>query len=281
VRAAAGFLLLAAVIAVGPACAARGAGAPPVLLQSKPFRVEATFEDSGGLPWFMAEITVSGGGRSYVLPTAIRADSGGSAAALGELRRSMGWKDDFFFVRTSCGPGNAWKCVNEAVFESGDNGPVGLGRLSARAGEGYATCRVNGAFLDFDADFEINDLTSHAGAPGFDVVLLGKDGRLVGDPGATWARNERRFAANDSLAHAHVGPQSSGGREFWEPAITPRLENALIAKWCGRESLADSVVAEARGVLPGEIGAAFAKLVATVEPGALPRTSRLLPSPGE
>jgi hypothetical protein len=252
---------------------------PPVVLLEQPVRVVAKLAgDGSGL--FGGTIVVSRGDRRFDLSTVVipaQRDTA-FAAAIAELRRSMGWKGRYLFVTTSCGPGNNWKCGSDAVFTLVNGELVGLGSLIARAGAEYGTCWWGGAFHELDADFEGNDLTSHGNSPRIELLLHERGGRLVGDTDSTWTINATQFALNEGLARTTTQPEVIGYRRSWEFAISPRLENAMLAKYCGRTAALDSVIAEARGVLPAEVMGPFQELLARIEPGALPRRSRLLPA---
>jgi hypothetical protein len=194
------------------------------------------------------------------------------ANAVRRLRRTIGWRHGYLFVRTECGGGNAWKCMSESVFRVRNGRLVGLGTLATRSvAEGIATSWRNGMFWDADTDLEINELTSHGGAPWFELRLRERDGRLVADIDSTWAANAREYAARDSASLANAKPP--GAQETWDSVISPRLGNAAVARYCGRANLLAAILAEARGVLPADRFATFQAVIARIEPGALPRSS--------
>lgn len=281
----AAFAVLAMLLSFARVSVAAGPPAPaparqPIVLVEQPIRVEAQIaKDRSGF-WLCA-LDVGREKRHYELRTVVRPEPAEDTidGVVALLRRSMGWKDRYFFVTTSCGPGNAWKCESEAAFTLVGGRLVGLGSLAAREGSGFGTCYHDGTFLDLDTEFEGNDLTSHAGAPRIDVVLHERGGLLVGDADSSWALNAGQFAVNDSIARANTQPEVSGYRRIWEFALTPRLENAMLAKYCGRTAVLDSILAESRRVLPAEAMGPFQEMMSRVEPAALPRRSRLMPSP--
>lgn len=252
--------------------------APEVLLEA-PVRVVARVANLSP-EIYVARLDVSRGARRFELRTVVQlADPDtGYAVALARLRESMGWKDRYFFVATHCGPGNIWKCASEAVFTLAKGELVGLGRLAVWGDDAFGTSYANGAFRDLDSDLEINDLLSHAASPRIDVVLREQDGTLVGDSAATWTLNAEQFALNDSLAKVRTEPDIVGYRRVWELVITPRLENAMLAKFCGRTATLDAIVAEAKRVLPAEAMAQFVPLLGRVTPLALPARSHLEPA---
>ena len=285
-RVAAG-LALAAVLLVPAAALARAAGyAPPsasrdALLYDGPLSVVANFEDSLP-PHVRVDVAVKhvlpGRGGSgpilevselatdLILPGAASWDS-----AVAALRRTTGPRGRYFFVRTECGGGNAWKCASESVFMLHDGGLVALGTLATWPEGGVGSSWTGHGFRDYDADLEINGATSHAGAPGFEIELRERDGRLVGDTGATWRALRKRWRRNELDAKTHA--KSPGENGTWDSVIAPRLANAAIARWCGRVPEASRIEAEAQTVLPAERFGAFEAALSRIVPGALPTSS--------
>ena len=246
-----------------------GSVARPVVLLDKPVRVVARprpMDATGSTHGF--DLDVIHGRERYALETVVLTEN--ADHAIDVVRRTTGWKRGYLFLRSDCGGGNAWKCSNETVFALRHGRLVALGTLAAGDDHAFGGCLGDSVFHDFDGDFEITDLTSHAGAPAFAVTLRERDGRLVGDPDRTWAENAATFASNDSVARANTQPD---GRQ-WEMVLSPRFENAVIAKYCGRDRELAATLTEARRVLPAGILARLEAELAKVVPGALPRTSR-------
>lgn len=260
---------------------ARGAEPPPsvaspdpVVLLDAPTRVEArmTTPDPDGQAYEF-EITVGQGRERYRLTTMLLlSDARGDSAAWAALRGGIGWRDGYLFVRTECGAGNAWKCSAETVFARRYGHLVALGSLLARAERRPGTCWDGRIFQDYDADLEFVDGMCHACSPGFPIWLVERNGRLVADRERTWAQNARFAAANDSLARANPTPPADG--TAWDSWVTPRLANACLARYCGREAELLAWLAEVRRVASPKLFAEFQKPLALVKPGALPRTSR-------
>jgi hypothetical protein len=198
--------------------------------------------------------------------------------AITVLRRSIGWKDGFLFVRQECGGGNMWRCNVEDVFELRRGRLVPLGALAARAPAGIGTCREHGRFLDVYDDLEINPVTSHAGAPAFQIVARAQDGRLVVDPAETWDLDLGGFRSRQALAEALKRPAPEDPRTDaegrWEGVVSPRLANAALARYCDRAEELNATLREAEAVLPPPVLARFRKALEVVEPGRLPRATR-------
>jgi hypothetical protein len=267
--------------AIQPDSARNRSALPPVVLLEKPVRVVARpleLEHDGGP--FVFRLSVEHGEQRFDLETRLVLGAGDRLPeAVAALRRTTGWKDGYLFVRTECGGGTRWKCATESVFMLRAGRLVALGSLLAGEERELATSWRGGAFHDIDADFEGYGLTKQVGAPRFDVLLHEREGRLVADTDSTWILNATQFADYESVAKANKQPEVTGYRQSWVFAYSPRLCNAVLAKYCGRAATLDSTLMEARAVLPAEILKSFDELLAKVETGALPRTSRLPPSP--
>jgi len=266
--------LIALVILAGAAVAhaaprhraARSAPAPTVVVLDSIARVTARPRSRPGEFPVVFDLRVTHASERWAFTTAVLEDS--LPRALGVLRRTTGWKDGYLFVRSDCGTGALWKCRSEVVFALRGRRLVALATLPAR-GDAVGTSLRDSVFRDLHADFEANALTTHAGAPGFAVLLRDAGGRLVADTALTWAWNARKFERNDSLARATARFDSTD----WDRAVTPRFENALLAKYCGRTAELAATVREARRTLPPAVFALFDAELARLEPGALPRAS--------
>jgi hypothetical protein len=261
--------------AAGPNPARAGDIARPIVILERPVRVVALPSPREAPDYPLTfQLSLEHGAERCTLQTMLVLPRGNStlAAATTRLRRTIGWRHGYLFVRTECGGGNAWKCASEAVFGLRNGHLAGLGTLAARSrSTGIGTSWRNGLFRDAQTDLEINELTSHAGAPWFELRLRERDGRLVADVDSTWAANTREFAAREAAARENAKPP--GENETWDSVISPRLGNAALAKYCGRTGLLAAIMAEAHGVLPPDRFATFSEVIAGIEPGALPRSS--------
>ncbi|MBK7769560.1 MAG: hypothetical protein IPI48_03225 [bacterium] len=173
------------------------AAGQPIAILERPVRVIATPQDpTPGGGWYLFDLAVEYGDQRCDLVTAVLVPAeDGERAAWARLRRTIGWKGDYLFVLNECGAGNTWKCASEAVFMLRDGRLIALGSLRSRGpsdpgdSDEIGTSYRDGAFGDIYADCEVNDLTSHAGAPWFEVVLLEHEGSLVPDLLRTWDLN--------------------------------------------------------------------------------------------
>ncbi|MBK9777909.1 MAG: hypothetical protein IPP62_16390 [bacterium] len=256
------------------------AAGQPIVILEQPVRVIATPQDpTPGGGWYLFDLAVEYGDQRCDLVTAVLVPGDeGERLAWEHLRRTIGWKGDYLFVLSECGAGNTWKCASEAVFMLRDERLVALGSLLARGpahpGESdeIGTSYRYGAFIDIYADYESNDLTSHAGAPRFDVVLLEQEGKLVPDLLRTWDLNRNLYEHNFRISRPSPDedPTSSGYERIYA-----WLPNAVLAKYCNRQVELAETLAEARAALPADVMQVFEAELAGVEAGVLPRRSRL------
>ncbi len=255
-----------------PDTARAGSVGKEIVILDQPVRVTAVLKESEPADWHYAfVIFVEHHATRFTLSTDLvmqRSDK--LVDATNVLRRTIGWKDHFLFVRTDCGTGNAWQCTSESIFALRGDQLVGLGTLLG-AERRLATSWDGRFFHGIYADLEGNDLTSHAGAPWFEVLYRERGGRLVPDVDSTWSANAGPFATWDSTAVATSAP--AGPEGGWETVVAPRFSRAALAKYCRRDRELAAVLAESRRVLPQRLFEAFTSELARVEPGVLPRTS--------
>ncbi|MBK7672816.1 MAG: hypothetical protein IPJ24_15735 [bacterium] len=256
------------------------AAGQPIVILEQPVRVTATPQDpTPGGGWYLFDLAVEYGDQRCDLVTAVLVPGDeGERLAWEHLRRTIGWKGDYLFVLSECGAGNTWKCASEAVFMLRDERLVALGSLLARGpahpGESdeIGTSYRYGAFIDIYADYESNDVTSHAGAPRFEVVLVEHEGRLAPDQLRTWDLNRTLY--EDNCRTTRPSPEEQQTSTAYAH-ISAWFCNAILAKYCDRPVELAEALAEARAVLPADWMQVFEAELAGVEAGALPRRSRL------
>ncbi|MBK9471647.1 MAG: hypothetical protein IPO18_05105 [bacterium] len=256
------------------------AAGQPIAILERPVRVIATPQDpTPGGGWYLFDLAVEYGDQRCDLVTAVLVPAeDGERAAWARLRRTIGWKGDYLFVLNECGAGNTWKCASEAVFMLRDGRLIALGSLRSRGpsdpgdSDEIGTSYRDGAFGDIYADCEVNDLTSHAGAPWFEVVLLEHEGSLVPDLLRTWDLNRGLYERNFRISRP--SPDVDPTINAYD-RISAWFSMAVLAKYCDRPVELASTLAEARAVLPAEVMQLFEAELAGVEAGVLPRRSRL------
>ena len=279
-RASPAFVLPLVTLLVAPPSAGAPASRAATVILDRPVRVVAYAEPTRPPTWPVHTFTlrISRGADCIEGTTMIREpDPVRFEDAPAKLRRSIGWKDRFLFVREECGGGNMWRRVVEDVFELRDGKLVSLGALGARGSAGIGTCYAAGRFRDVYDDLEINPATSHAGSPGFPIVSQEHDGRLVVDADRTWQANLATFRRNRAVARKQRVPDPTDPRTEdqgkWENVVSPRLANAAIAKYCGRSAALSATLHEAESILPAKVLARFRAALAKVIPRRFPRAA--------
>jgi len=190
--------------------------------------------------------------------------------AIAHLKRVIGWKSGYLFVRTECGGGNAWKCEQELVFAKRGGNIRPLARLAPRA-DGIGTSLRNGRFHDYDVDWEINDVTSHAGAPAFPLVMRDDGEAMVVDPEASWKEAETGYRRNLGAVAALRDSAASPAVQITRRDLL--FGNAVVAAYFRRPADLVAAMEEARRTLDPETVLRIQRVVDGVHPGALPRTS--------
>jgi hypothetical protein len=254
--------LMAVMLARSPDARSAPRQSTAVLL-SDSVRVVAVLADPVDPGRYTFDVIVSRGSRRFTVETVVVADT--YALAVAQLRRTTGWKDHYLFVRED-GEGNRWKTMAEQVFELRNGQLISLGRMLATNDERLATSWRHGWFYDVYDDLEEDGYLCHACSPRVWLRLREQDGRLVPDLDATWAESADEYAEDDSLARATRHP----GAGDWAPVIDPRIDRAVMARYCGRTAELSRIVAEAQSLLPPKEFARFRRELAKVRPGALP-----------
>ena len=246
---------------------------PPVTIVSGAVSVDAVFADSvvpNRPPEIRLEIHA---GDACWQTTTSPFGMHDTAETLAHHERVIGWKGRYLFVRTECGGGNAWKCDQELVFARQGPRLAMLGRLAPSA-DGIGTSYRDGRFYDMDVDWELNDVTSHAGAPAFPLVLRDAGGRLVVDLDASWKAAEAGYRQNQSAVQALRDSTPTP-----DVVITRRdllFGNAVTAAYFRRPAELVETLAEARRTVDPATYAMFEQTVDAVHPGALPEATRLV-----
>jgi len=243
----------------------------PILDQ--PVVVTATLQDTTGDDLHDVRLRIHHGADCYETGTYLfRVRDVSEAAA--HLRKVIGWKDGYLFVRTECGGGNAWKCDQDVVFSfrGGRLRPLGALASFAPVDSGIGNGLRDSVFHDFDADWENNEVTAHANAPGVWIAMRDAGGRLKVDLARTWRLTLPEYRQNDSTWRALRESAPSPEVDF---ARTGALfGNAVIARYCDRPRELTETLSEARRVLRAKDLQALERTLAGIRPGTFPRTSR-------
>lgn len=272
-------LAFALVLVLAPTLAQAVATAPtPVVAQrafailEKPVAVSAQLDSTPGAPpgLYAFTVTVAHAGQSYSYRTFLVAVDN-LAAAVAVLRRTIGWRGGYLFARRECGGGNAWRCDVDLVFALRGGRLVRIGeQIGGTRSQAPGAAYRNGHFVDVYDRLEINDLTSHAGAPWFRIYLVDRDGTLAADLPYTWRMDARRFEASRRELDHVVGDRKFDPRARDETIASLLLHNAALARYCRQAVALDKTTADAKRLLAPDAYARFERLVASVVPGELP-----------
>jgi hypothetical protein len=271
---------LAAVL-VAPALALALAVAPGQVLAQrafaildKPVAVSAQPDSTPGAPprFYAFTVTVAHDRQTYAYRTFLVAVDN-LAAAVAVLRRTIGWRGGYLFARRECGGGNAWRCDVDLIFALRGGRLVRIGEQSGGTrSQAPGAAYRNGHFVDVYDRLEINDLTSHAGAPWFRIYLVDRDGRLAADLPYTWRMDVRRFESSRRELDHVVGDRKLDPRARDETIASLLLHNAALARYCRQASALDQTTVDAKRLLAPAAYARFERLVASVAPGELPQS---------
>jgi hypothetical protein len=174
-----------------------------------------------------------------------------SNQAIALQRSRTGWKGPYFFVGWDRGGGNASRGFLDLVFTLRDEQLVYIGETLAGEVDEPGGSYKEGAFRDIYDKFENNELTSHAEAPLFSLVLEEKDGRFQVNLSRTWEENSTM--------------KTRGAEDI--------LYNAVLAKYCQRKAELEEKIQAAKSMFDKEEFAKFMNILSQVVPGELPERS--------
>lgn len=217
-------------------------------------------------------LTVARGDQAFTYRTSLVA-AGDVASALAILRRTIGWRGGYLFVRQECGGGNAWRCDVDQVFALRRGVLARIGeQIGGRRNQAPGAAYRNAHFVDVYDRLENNPLTSHAAAPWFRIYMVDRDGVLAADLPFTWKKDVRRFESNRrELARIERDPRIDP-RARDEAVASLLLHNAALARYCRQQDALDATGRDAKRLLTAERYRTFERLVAAVVPGELPRS---------
>jgi len=258
------------------ALTARAAGAQDVTLLSQPVSVTARSESQPGDParYFPFTLTVSRGGQAFAFKTLIVAVAD-QEDAIEVLRRTIGWKDRYLFVREECGGGNTWRCDVDQVFAFRGDRLVHLGeQIGGSRSQGPGALFRNGYFVDMYDRLETNALTTHAGAPSFAIYMKDTNERLTVDLDRTWKEGRAGYERNRKEL-ARIGSNrsmDSPGRSETQTSLL--LDNAALARYCLKNEPLEQTMREAQRLIAPERLATLQSIVRQISPGELPAPRR-------
>jgi len=188
--------------------------------------------------------------------------------AVSQIKESTGWKDNYLFVPSECGGGNAWRCNTEHVFTIRQDQLTHIGKVRNDDGKPGSSYK-NGYFFDVYDKLEVNSLTSHVDSPSIVIVMREMEGRFMVDLERTWHENLDKYKRNlEEIRRIKI----SGGikrSSIEESLITPVLFNAALTKYCRRQKEFEDAVREAKSSFSDDTFRIFEDVLTKVVPGEL------------
>ena len=242
---------------------AAASGKAVVLLQH-PVKVTVAPGESEWPDLHRLEISVVGGGKRFRFTTSQCAKSLDDALAF--QREETRWRGPYLLIRYDRGGGNATRDYLDVVFTLRKGRLLYLGEVEADSYKG-------GTFRDTYNKFELNGLTSHAGAPMFPLVVEEKGGRLRVNIEKTWQENRGTYRENVAWVPGVLGKRVPLSGPDLIDLTDSLLFNAVLAKYCQRpRELEQALEAAAIGLKREDpkLFDQFKEIVSQVIPGELP-----------
>jgi len=180
----------------------------PIKIHVGKVKVMAEISEFVGDDYYGLQITVTAGQHKYEVDTGLNGPENLKAVTR-RLKKTIGWKGPYLFVRSECGGGNAFRCNKDYVFKLSGNKLIKIGEVAVwenipggaeSIGPGYQ----HGYFLDIWNNLEENDLTSHAEGPSIKLSLQDRDDKFVMNKDQTWKRNLREYRTNEIELRRHA-----------------------------------------------------------------------------
>jgi hypothetical protein len=219
---------------------------------------------------YVFAITIRRGAEAFECETVITIRNEEDAVSV--LRRAVSWKGGYLFVRGDCGGANAWLFYQEEIFAIRNGRPKHTGEILAAEERGSPAQYYDGEwFIDLYDKFESNWLTDHASAPCITLYSREVAGRLEVDLAEMWLRNRQEYEENVAMLNQLHGTHypHPDARSLY--VISALLRNAVIAKYCRRNSELQAAIASAKAYLDEGANGGFLEIVSEVIPGEMPR----------
>jgi len=193
------------------------------------------------------------------------------------VRERVAWRKPYVFVQTECGGGTAWSCSTETVWRMTGRTCQPLGAFIVTDESGHAGLALRGGeFHDLYDKLENAELPiSHSRMPRFETVFVERDGTLVADLERTWRVNDEEFQKAFAAVQQIGTAAPSDEVERHEGPMADFAEALAIAKYCGKTSIVEELLARAREALTGDEADALERVVQKVTTGEVLARRRL------
>lgn len=241
----------------------------PIKFHAGKANISAEIEYSSGEGYYDMQITVGVGQQKYELDSALTGQENLKTVTQ-RLKKTIGWKGPYLFVRSECGRGNSFRCDKDYVFKLSGKRLIKIGETAVwetmpggeeLIGPGYQ----HGYFLDIWNGLEENDLTSHAEAPSIKMSLQDRDDKLVMHKDQTWKLNLRQYRANETELRQRAKQSTKSNLESFE-LKAQLLFNTALAKLTGRKQEYQETLDLAKRVIEHEGVARLDAMVSGTSP---------------
>lgn len=241
-----------------------------------PVNVKAKYKSSGieqydGRPRYYGEITtsVAAGDQEYTVsywPISVYSPD----EAIEQVRKGVGWKDDYLFVPSSCGSGNAFNCDTEHVFAMRDGALVKIGEFVGNFNfRAPAPGRTYGAGHFYDIYVVGHPYLPRAELPIYSIAMKDENGRLVPDVEWAWENNFKEYGRRFENIQRHIDQQGAN-KAKWRDVLPDLLYCGGLANYCERQPELDLIMERAKALLPSEVFDGLKPTIDSVVPGVSP-----------
>lgn len=231
--------------------------------------IEAVDDEDPSLPrLYDITLSISKGPNSFEYES-FYVDRDSVDGVMAKLRGIIAWEGKYLLVPISCGGGNAWRCDIVQVFMVLNDRLVKVGEAGSDRYKEYRT----GRFHDIYDKLEINDLTSHADAPGFIIRMDEIDGTMVANLIDTWKENQGRYSDNQVLLDRIT--KNRNRKSIGDLKTLPLLLfNSVLSKYCQKEDELNHWNFVANLLLDQASKAQLDSMITLATPGELPSSDQ-------
>jgi hypothetical protein len=254
----------------------RGSSVSVVLPKSKytimndKVNIEATVERIGdeevsSRREFEFTLTVSKGTESYQYES-VDEECNTMNEVITKLKSSVAWKDQYLLVPVSCGGGNAARCEIMQVFMVSDDHLIRVGEAGIGTED---TDYSSGKFHDIYDKLEMNDLTCHADAPLFTIIMYERNGSMAVHLAETFDTNLEEYNRNRLLLDSIATMRHPVSIDI-STTLPPLLYNSVLSKYCQKQNEMNHCRSLAKILFDRELIAKLDLNLSLVVPGELP-----------
>ncbi len=230
----------------------------------------AVLSEEAGL--VSAQISVDKGGKHYCFETTLSLDDAGASrneTLAAEGRRQITWLPPYLLVQSDLSTRQEF--VNQtSVFKEAEGTLIKVGALG-----GDVSREVSGRFLSLynkGSVWREMGFDCEACKPQVRLAIDELGGALVADPEETWRINQQELRDNDQYIQSEIGslPPPEEDSPTRMLVLRSLTENAVIAKYCGRDAEVGKLLALASAHLDQDEQDQLAQSLNGTIPGEIP-----------